>query len=202
MPTISPQEVTQLLADWGKGDRSALDKLLPLVHAELRKIARRQISQERLGHTLQATALINEAYLKLLGQEGFEWHNRAHFFAVCAQIMRHILIDHARAHAREKRGGGAIRVSLHDADAAVMAGEKAEYLIALEDALRSLERVDPQKGRIVELRYFGGLSIEETAEVLNISPRTVRREWQRSKAWLYRMITEGNADETRPLAKD
>ena len=201
MPTISPQEVTQLLADWGKGDRSALDKLLPLVHAELRKIARRQISQERPGHTLQATALINEAYLKLLGQGQFEWHNRAHFFAVCAQIMRHILIDHARAHAREKRGGGAIRVSLHDADAAVMAGEKAEHLIALEDALRSLERVDPQKGRIVELRYFGGLSIEETAEVLNISPRTVRREWQRSKAWLYRMITEGNADETRPLAK-
>ncbi|HEU4477296.1 MAG TPA: ECF-type sigma factor, partial [Pyrinomonadaceae bacterium] len=140
-------------------------------------------------------------YLKLLGQGQFEWHNRAHFFAVCAQIMRHILIDHARAHAREKRGGGAIRVSLHDADAAVMAGEKAEHLIALEDALRSLERVDPQKGRIVELRYFGGLSIEETAEVLNISPRTVRREWQRSKAWLYRMITEGNADETRPLAK-
>lgn len=201
MPDISPQEVTRLLADWGKGDRSALDKLLPLVHAELRKIARRQISQERPGHTLQATALINEAYLKLIGQGGFEWHNRAHFFAVCAQIMRHILIDHARAHGREKRGGGAIRVSLQDADAAVMEGEKAEHLIALEDALRSLERVDPQKGRIVELRYFGGLSIEETAEVMNISPRTVRREWQRSKAWLYRMITEGNADETRPLAK-
>ena len=200
VPTVSPQEITQLLADWGKGDRSALEKLLPLVHAELRQIARRQISHERPGHTLQATALINEAYLKLLGQEGFEWHNRAHFFAVCAQIMRHILIDHARAHARDKRGGGAIKVSLNDADAAV-AGEKAEHLIALEEALRFLEGVDPQKGRIVELRYFGGLSIEETAEVLNISPRTVRREWQRSKAWLYRMIMEGSADETRPLAK-
>jgi len=197
---MSPQEITQLLANWGKGDRSALDKLLPLVHAELRQIARRQISHERPGHTLQATALINEAYLKLLGQEGFEWHNRAHFFAVCAQIMRHILIDHARAHARDKRGGGALKVSLDDADAAV-AGEKAEHLIALEEALKFLERVDPQKGRIVELRYFGGLSIEETAEVLNISPRTVRREWQRSKAWLYRMIVEGSADETRPLAK-
>jgi RNA polymerase sigma factor (TIGR02999 family) len=201
VPTISPQEVTLLLADWSKGDRSALDRLLPLVHAELRKIARRQINQERPGHTLQATALINEAYLKLLGQEGFEWHNRAHFFAVCAQIMRHILIDHARAHARDKRGGGAIKVSLHDADAAMMAGENAEHLIALEDALRFLERVDSQKGRIVELRFFGGLSIEETADVLNISPRTVRREWQRSKAWLYRMITEGTGDETRPLAK-
>jgi len=197
---MSPQEITQLLANWGRGDRSALDKLLPLVHAELRQIARRQISHERPGHTLQATALINEAYLKLLGQEGFEWHNRAHFFAVCAQIMRHILIDHARAHARDKRGGGALKVSLDDADAAV-AGEKAEHLIALEEALKFLERVDPQKGRIVELRYFGGLSIEETAEVLNISPRTVRREWQRSKAWLYRMIVEGSADETRPLAK-
>jgi len=197
---MSPQEITQLLANWGKGDRSALDKLLPLVHAELRQIARRQISHERPGHTLQATALINEAYLKLLGQEGFEWHNRAHFFAVCAQIMRHILIDHARAHARDKRGGGALKVSLDDADAAV-AGEKAKHLIALEEALKFLERVDPQKGRIVELRYFGGLSIEETAEVLNISPRTVRREWQRSKAWLYRMIVEGSADETRPLAK-
>ena len=200
VPT-SPPEITQLLAEWGHGDRSALEKLLPLVHAELRQIARRQMSQERPGHTLQATALINEAYLKLLGQQEFEWHNRAHFFAVCAQIMRHILIDHARAHAREKRGGGAIKVSLNDADAAVMAGDKAEDLIELEAALSFLERVDPQKGRIVELRYFGGLSIEETAEVLDVSPRTVRREWQRSKAWLYRLITEGTTDETRPLAK-
>jgi RNA polymerase sigma factor (TIGR02999 family) len=199
MPTLSPQEVTQLLADWGRGDKSALDKLLPLVHAELRQIARRQMSQERPGHTLQATALLNEAYLKLLGQEGFEWHNRAHFFAVCAQIMRHILIDHARAQAREKRGGGAIQVSLNDV--AAIAGEKVEHLIALDDALGFLERVDPQKAKIVELRYFGGLSIEETAEILDISPRTVRREWQRSKAWLYRIISEGTADETRPLAK-
>lgn len=195
MTATSPQEITRLLADWGKGDRSALERLLPLVHSELRQIARRQMSQERPGHTLQATALINEAYLKLLGREGFEWHNRAHFFAVCAQIMRHILIDHARAHAREKRGGAAIRVSLDDAHAAV-AGEKADQLIALEEALAVLERLDPQKGRIVELRYFGGLSLEETAEVLQISPRTVRREWQRAKAWLCRMITEGISDES------
>ena len=199
MPTTSPQEVTQLLAAWGKGDRSALDKLFPLVHAELRRIAQRQMSQERPGHTLQATALVNEAYLKLAGQEGFEWHNRVHFFAVCAQVMRHILIDHARAHARDKRGGGAVQVSLDEA--VLIGGQPPEYFLALDEALRSLERVDSQKARLVELRYFGGLNIDETAEVLNISPRTVRREWRRAKAWLYRMITEGTTDETRPMAK-
>ena len=200
MPTLSPQEVTQLLADWGRGDKSAFDKLLPLVHDELRRIARRQMSHENPGHTLQATALVNEAYLKLAGHEGFEWHNRAHFYAVCAQVMRHILIDHARAHARDKRGGGAIQVSLDKAT--VIAEDKADEYLALDGALRFLESVDPQKGRIVELRYFGGLTVEETAEVLDISPRTVRREWRRSKAWLYKMITEGSHDETRPMAKD
>jgi RNA polymerase sigma factor (TIGR02999 family) len=199
MPTLSPPELTQLLADWGNGDRSALDKLFPLVHSELRRIAQRQMSQERPGHTLQATALVNEAYLKLAGQQGFDWQNRAHFFAVCAQVMRHILIDHARAHARDKRGGGAVKVSLNDA--LVVAEDQAAHFIALDEALRVLERLDPQKSKIVELRYFGGLSIEEAAEVLNVSPRTVRREWQRAKAWLYRMMTEGIEDETRPLAK-
>ena len=199
MPTPSPQEVTQLLADWGKGDRSALEKLFPLVHSELRRIAQRQMSQERPGHTLQATALVNEAYLKLAGQQGFDWQNRAHFFAVCAQVMRHILIDHARAHARDKRGGGVVKVSLNDA--LVVAEDQASHFIALDEALRVLERLDPQKGKIVELRYFGGLSVEEAAEVMNVSPRTVRREWQRAKAWLYRMMTEGIEDETRPLAK-
>ena len=199
MPTLSPPELTQLLADWGNGDRSALDKLFPLVHSELRRIAQRQMSQERPGHTLQATALVNEAYLKLTGQQGFDWQNRAHFFAVCAQVMRHILIDHARAHARDKRGGGAVKVSLNDA--LVVAEDQAAHFIALDEALRVLERLDPQKSKIVELRYFGGLSIEEAAEVLNVSPRTVRREWQRAKAWLYRMMTEGIEDETRPLAK-
>lgn len=193
------EDVTQLLAAWGNGDKSALDKLLPLVHAELRRIARRQMSQERDGHTLQATALVNEAYLRLAGQESFEWHNRAHFFAVCAQVMRHVLIDHARAHARDKRGGGAVQVSLEVA--AAIGGQPPEHFLALDDALKFLENVDPQKSKIVELRYFGGLSIEETAEVLDVSPRTVRREWQRSKAWLYRLITEGTFDETRPLAK-
>ena len=198
MPTTSPQELTLLLADWSKGDKSALDKLLPLVHAELRRIAQRQMNQERPGHTLQATALVNEAYLKLAGQDGFEWHDRTHFFAVCAQVMRHILIDHARAHARDKRGGGAIQVSL--SEVAVIGTAPATDFVALDGALRELESLDPQKARIVELRYFGGLTLEEIAEVLKISPRTVRREWRRAKAWLFRMISEGNADETRALA--
>src|SRR5688572_29304483 len=193
MPTLSPQEVTQLLAAWGNGDKSALDKLYPLVHDELRRIAGRQMSHERAGHTLQATALVNEAYLRLAGQDGFEWHNRAHFFAVCAQVMRHVLIDHARAHARDKRGGGAVQVTLGEAEA-LDAGRAAE-LVALDEALRELEEFDPQKGRIVELRYFAGLGIEEAAEVLGISPTTVRREWRRAKAWLYRSMAGGEGGE-------
>jgi RNA polymerase sigma factor (TIGR02999 family) len=199
MQTATPQEITQLLGDWGKGGKSALDKLLPLVHSELRRLAQRQMSGERGDHTLQATALVNEAYLRLAGQSGSEWQDRAHFFAVCAQVMRHILIDHARSHTRDKRGGpDAIRVSLEGT--AVMAAERAADFVALDEALRTLEAVDPQKGRIVELRYFTGLTIEETAEVLRISPTTVRREWRRAKAWLYRSIVEGGGDETRPMA--
>ncbi|HEY9405244.1 MAG TPA: sigma-70 family RNA polymerase sigma factor [Pyrinomonadaceae bacterium] len=198
MTTISKQEITGLLADWGRGDRAALDKLTPLVYAELRRIARRQMSRERGDHTLQATALVNEAFIRISGQENFSWQDRAHFYAVCAQVMRHILIDHARANARDKRGGGAIHVSLDEA--AVLAGGQATDFLALEEALRALEAFDPQKGRIVELRYFAGLGIEETAEVLRISPTTVRREWRRAKAWLYRALAEGGGDETRPLA--
>jgi RNA polymerase sigma factor (TIGR02999 family) len=193
MTTVSQREITRLLADWAGGDRGALDRLAPLVHAELRRIARRQMGGERQGHTLQATALVNEAYLRLAGQEGFEWRDRAHFYAVCAQVMRHVLIDHARSHARDKRGGGALHVSLDEA--AVMSAESASELVALDEALRELEEVDPQKGRVVELRYFAGLSIEETAEVLGISPTTVRREWRRAKAWLYRALAGGEADE-------
>lgn len=200
MPPTSPQEVTRLLDEWSNGDRSALDKLLPLVHAELRRIAQSQMRHERGNHTLQATALVNEAYIKLAGQENFEWHDRAHFFAVCAQVMRHILIDHARRHVRDKRGGGAIQVSM--SQVALGSDEEAVDFVALDEALRTLEIIDPQKGKIVELRYFGGLTTEETAEVLEISPRTVRREWRRAKAWLYRMISEGSGDETRPLAAD
>lgn len=200
LTTLSPHEITRLLADWSRGDRTALERLLPLVHTELRRIARRQMSGERPGHTLQATALVNEVYLKLAGHDASPWQDRAHFYAVCAQVMRHILIDHARAHARDKRGGGAIHVSL-DA-AAMLVEERAEEFVALDEALRALEAFDPRKGRIVELRYFAGLSIEETAEVLDVSPTTVRREWRRAKAWLYRLVAEGGADETRPLATD
>ncbi len=185
-----PEEITRLLADWGRGDREALDRLAPLVHAELRGIARRQMSREQPGHTLQATALVNEAYLRLAGQDGFEYQDRAHFFAVCAQVMRHVLIDHARSHARDKRGGGAVQVSLGEVEA--LDGRRAAELVALDEALKELEEFDPQKGKIVELRYFAGLGIEETAEVLGISPTTVRREWRRAKAWLYRSMAGGD----------
>ncbi len=172
-----------MLSEWSRGDKAALDKLTPMVYAELRQIARRQMNRESPGHTLQATALVNEAYLKIAGQDGFEWQNRAHFFAICAQVMRHILIDHARTHARDKRGGGAIHLSLDEA--AVSVEEQAADFIALDEALRALESLDPQKGRIIELRYYGGLSVEEVAEILKISPATVGREWRRAKAWLY-----------------
>ena len=193
METLSPQEITRLLADWHAGDAEALERLAPLVYAELRRIARRQIGGEREGHTLQATALVNEAYLRLAGGEGLAVQDRAHFYAVCAQVMRHVLVDHARAHARDKRGGGAVHVPLDEA--ANAAGVGSKEMLALDEALRGLEEVDPQKARVVALRYFAGLSIEETAEVLGVSPTTVRREWRRAKAWLYRAIAEGGVDE-------
>ena len=147
------------------------------------------MGRERADHTLQPTALVNEVYLKLAGREGFAWQNRAHFFAVCAQVMRHILIDYARTHARDKRGGGAVHVSVDEA--MVSAREQAQEFVALDEALRALEEIDPQKGRIIELRYFGGLSVEEVAEVLKVSPATVGREWRRARAWLYRELKEG-----------
>jgi RNA polymerase sigma factor (TIGR02999 family) len=193
METLSPQEITRLLADWNAGDAAALERLAPLVYAELRRIARRQMGGEREGHTLQATALVNEAYLRLAGGGGLALQDRAHFYAVCAQVMRHVLVDHARAHARDKRGGGAPHVPLDEAADAGAAG--SAELVALDEALRGLEEVDPRKARVVALRYFAGLSIEETAEVLGISPTTVRREWRRAKAWLYRAIAEGSGDE-------
>ncbi len=189
--TLSPHEITRLLADWNKGDRAALERLTPLVHAELRRIARRQMGRERPGHTLQATALINEAYLRLAGRDGFEWHDRLHFFAVCAQVMRHVLIDHARAREREKRGGGALQISL--ADAGLLAEPRSADLLALDEALRELETADAQKGRVIELRYFAGLTVEETAEVLGVAPITVRREERRARAWLHRLMSEGGA---------
>ncbi|HEX7316817.1 MAG TPA: sigma-70 family RNA polymerase sigma factor [Pyrinomonadaceae bacterium] len=189
METLSPQEITKLLADWHAGDADALERLAPLVYAELRRIARRQMGREREGHTLQATALVNEAYLRLAGGEALALQDRAHFYAVCAQVMRHVLVDHARGHARDKRGGGAPHVPLDEA--ANAAARDSDQLVALDEALRGLEEVDPRKARVVALRYFAGLGIEETAEVLGISPTTVRREWRRAKAWLYRAVAGG-----------
>jgi RNA polymerase sigma factor (TIGR02999 family) len=188
---VPQEEITRLLADWGRGDASAFDRLAPLVHAELRRIARRQMSRERPGHTLQATALVNEAYLRLAGKDGAgaEWQGRAHFYAVAAQVMRHVLIDHARTRERDKRGGpDAVQVTLGAAEA--LDGRRAAELLALDDALRELQTVDPQKVKVVELRYFGGLSVEETAEALGISPTTAGREWRRARAWLYREMSK------------
>ena len=189
MSTLSPKEITQLLRAWSKGDRSALDQLTPLVHAELHNLARRYLSKEMPGHTLQATALVNEAYMRLIDWQNVEWQNRAHFFGVSAQLMRHILVDYARSRRSHKRGGGAVEVSLDQA--AVISSERAADFVALDDALNSLAAFDPRKSRIVELRFFGGLSIEETAEVMQVSPATVKREWSLAQAWLYRELKQG-----------
>lgn len=186
MPGTSPEEVTQLLAAWSDGDRSALDKLLPLVERELHRLAHRYMSHERKDHTLQTTALVNEAYLKLIDQQ-VDWQNRAHFFGIAAQIMRRILIDHARKHLGAQRGGGKT-VSLEEV--AVVGDKRAAELVALDEALTSLAKVDERKGRVVELRYFGGLSIEEIAEVLGVSPDTITRDWRRAKAFLRRELAQ------------
>jgi RNA polymerase sigma factor (TIGR02999 family) len=187
MKAPSPHELTGLLRDWSEGDREALDKLTPLVYDELRRLAHHYISQERPGHTLQTTALVHEAYIRLAGQKNVHWQDRAHFFAVCAQVMRHILVDHARRRQYAKRGGDARQVTLGEETA--MTPERAAELIALDEALDRLAALDPRKGRIVELRYFLGLSIEETAEALNVSPVTVRRDWRAAKSWLYKEVT-------------
>ena len=187
MTAPTPHEVTRLLIDWGNGDRAALDKLTPLVHEELRRMARQYMSRERPGHTLQTTALVNEAYLRLVDQRQAHWQNRAHFFAVAARVMRHILIDHARQHVRAKRGGKTQRISLDEA--AVMSPERASDLLALDEALDELATIDPRRSRVVELRYFGGLNIDETAEVLKVTPTTVSRDWRWAKAWLYKAVT-------------
>jgi len=182
-----PQEITQLLLSWSKGDQAALDQLIPLVYPELRKLARRYMGRESPEHTLQTSALINEAYLRLVDQQAVEWNDRAHFFAVAAQVMRHILIDHARSHLYGKRGAGAQHVPLDEV--AVVSQERAAELVALDDALTSLAKIDERKGKIIELRFFGGLSVDETAEVMNVSPVTVMREWRAAKAWLHREVS-------------
>jgi RNA polymerase sigma-70 factor, ECF subfamily len=187
------QDVTQLLADWSNGDQAALDKLLPLVNTELRQLARRYMRRENPDHTLQTSALVNEAYLRLIDQKSVRWQNRAHFFGIAAQLMRRILIDHARKHHYAKRGGGALKVSLNEAAAVTEA--RATELLAIDEALEKLTAMDSRKGRIVELRFFGGLSLEETAEVLGISSPTVQREWRAAKAWLHRILSEGKDDD-------
>jgi RNA polymerase sigma factor (TIGR02999 family) len=184
-----PEKVSQLLLDWSKGDKAALDALVPLVHEELHQLAHRYMGGERAGHTLQTTALINEAYLRLTDYRNMRWQNRAHFFAVAAQVMRRILVDYARSRHYAKRGGGAYQVSLDEA--IVFSEETSAELIAIEEALNDLAAFDPRKSQIVELRFFGGMNIEETAEVLAISPTTVKREWQRAKAWLHLAINKG-----------
>jgi RNA polymerase sigma-70 factor (ECF subfamily) len=190
---MSPQgDVSILLRAWSDGDQNALDKLAPIVYDELRRLARHYLQGERPGHSLQATALVNEAYLRLVDYKRMRWGNRAHFFAVSAQLMRRILVDHARRH-NLKRGGAVQHVELEDV--AVVGGDRAENLVALDDALQSLARMDARKARVVELRFFGGLSVEETAEVLQISQVTVMRDWSSARAWLYREIGGGGSSD-------
>jgi RNA polymerase sigma factor (TIGR02999 family) len=189
--SASPLEITRLLSAWSGGDRTALDALAPLVYDELRRIAASQMRRERDAHTLQPTALVNEAFLRMSGSGDGTWESRRHFYAVAATVMRHVLTDHARAANRDKRGGGAVHVALHEDQAAT--GQPDVDLIALDRALTQLERMDPQKARIVELRHFTGLGIDETAELLGISAMTVRREWERARLWLLRMLREGAA---------
>ena len=187
-----PHQITELLAEWRDGNQSALDELYPLVYDELHRLARRYMSRERKGHTLQTTALINEAYVRLVDQKNVQWANRSHFFAISAQIMRRILIDHARRYGYAKRGGGAKQVSLEEV-AAIMP-EQGRELIRLDEALKSLAERDPRRSQVVELRYFGGLNNEEIAGVLNVSQNTVTRDWNMARAWLYQQLSENSAN--------
>src|SRR6202795_5199547 len=185
-------EVSGLLRAWGDGDRDALDRLTPVVYDELHRLARRYMRGERPGHSLQTSALVNEAYMRLVDYKSMQWQNRAHFFAVSAQLMRRILVEHARRH-NLKRGGGVQHVSLEEA--AVVGGDQDTDLVALDSAMNALARIDPRKVQVVEMRFFGGLNVEETAEVLKVSPVTVKRDWRAARAWLYRELTGEDAHE-------
>jgi RNA polymerase sigma factor (TIGR02999 family) len=187
IPSLPPQEVTQLLVDWGNGNQAALDRLMPVVYTELRQLAHRYMRRERPGHTMQTTALIHEAYLRLVDQNQVRWQHQAHFFGIAARLMRQILIEHARSRTRAKRGGGVGTISLDEA--AIVSQARATALLALDDALERLATIDPRKSQVVELRFFGGLSVEEAAQVLNIAPNTVLRDWRMAKAWLRREIS-------------
>jgi RNA polymerase sigma-70 factor, ECF subfamily len=188
----STQQVTKLLQAWSQGQDAALDELLPVVHQELRRLARRYMFGERAGHTLQTTALVNEAYLRLVKSRQVNWQNRAHFFAISAQLMRRVLVDSARARGGQQRGGGIPKVTLDEA--LIGPQEKGHDLVALDDALNALSRVDPRKGRVVELRFFGGLSVEETGEVLQVHPNTVLRDWRLAKMWLKREMSREESE--------
>ncbi len=183
----TPTDVTQLLLDWRAGDEVALGRLMPAIYDDLHRQAAGYLRHERVGHTLQPTALINEVYLKLIDQNRIRWRNRAQFFGVSAQLMRRILVDHARKRRRSKRGGGAIRVPLEAVAGA--GGERDVDLVALDDALRDLAELSPRQGRVVELRFFAGLTIDETAEVLDVSPATVKIDWRMARAWLFRHLS-------------
>lgn len=191
MKALTADNLTGLLVEWSEGDKAALSRLMPLVYDELRRMAHRYVQRERDGHTLQTSALVNEAYLRLAGQQNVDWQNRAHFFGVTAQVMRHILIDHARRRRYAKHGGEVQQIPIEDV--AEMSLQRASELIALEEALDELAKLDQRKSRVVELRYFGGLSLEETAAVLKISMMTVRRDWRAAKAWLYRRVKADSA---------
>jgi RNA polymerase sigma factor (TIGR02999 family) len=190
----SPQSVTQMLLAWSGGDRDALDKLIPIVYDQLRRQAASYLRRERVGHTLQTSALINEAYLRLVDQHSMRWQNRDQFFAIAAQMMRRILVDHAKGKHREKRGGSMIKVTLGHAMEVEAGSGRGMDLIALDQALDRLARIDEQQSRIVELRYFSGLSIEQTAKALGISPATVKRDWRMAKAWLRRELGGGSEE--------
>lgn len=191
-PTAT-EEITQLLLAWGQGDQAALERLLPLVYEEMRQIAHHHMRRQRPDHTLQTTALVNEAYLRLVDAQRVQWQNRVHFFALAAQAMRHILVDLARARGNQKRGGGATQVALEEA--LIISAERGADVLALDEALQALAKLNARQSQIVELRYFGGLSEEETAAVLQLSPRTVRRDWSLARAWLYRELNRGQDDD-------
>jgi len=190
----SPTQITELLVNWANGDQSALDTLMPMVYAELHRLAHHYMKRERPGHTIQTSALVNEAYLKLIDQRKTRWQNRTQFFAISAQLMRRILVDHARSHGYMKRGGGARKVSL--GEVADLSQIGANDVVTLDEGLALLAEIDPRQSQIVELRFFAGLTIKETAEVMDLSPATIKTEWRTARAWLYRYMKKDQLDES------
>jgi RNA polymerase sigma factor (TIGR02999 family) len=197
VPSIAKSGITELLTAWNNGDRSALEKLAPLILEDLRRIAKRHLARERAGHSLQTTALVNEAYLRLVGIRKVNWKDRVHFFAVSARLIRHILVDAARARGAGIRGGHVVKVTLDEALA--VSDRRSADLVALDDALTALSAVDPRKAKMIELRFFGGLSVKETAEVLDVAPNTVLRDWKLAKAWLWREMKGTKGHDAQPV---